>query len=464
MFLRDTSEIANRVAIVDDGGNQFTYGELEDLSLRYKAVIPERNLVVILCDYSIETVSFYYCQMMNHVVPILVDKKLRTDLISRIIEKYEPQFIWCFQNISDKISPFVKKVIIQSENYLLIQTSFRNIEKNPDLALLLTTSGSTGSSKMVRLSYDNLRCHANAAINTLDFSSEDRGITTLPMFHCYGLSVLHMHWMIGASIYLTEYSVLNTRFWDFFEKAQITNFAGVPYLYDMLKQIGFLDNNYKSLRFLTQAGAKFSDEQQKEFGRKLQEKGIKLYLCYGQTETTSWISRLSCEKILQKIGSVGNPVPGAFVTVENPNDKGKGEIVCRGQSICLGYANDKQDLIRSDDNLGCLYTGDIGYIDEDGDIFIRGRKARFVKLLGERVSLDELEILLSKHFETVQFICTGEDDELRIYYLAEDCPEEKILEFCSRELSIPRRLVKCYFINEIPYTKSGKIRYADLSK
>ncbi len=461
MFLRDTKAISERTAIADAYGKQYTYGKLDGMSSEYKKYISKRSLVVILCDYSIETVAFYYCQMVNHAVPILIDKNLETSLALKIINAYEPQYIWCRDEARELFQEILSSIALQEKEHLLIRTSFEPYKMNTKLALLLTTSGSTGSLKLVRLSYENLRNNIKAFVERIGISKEDRVITTLPMHYCYGLSLLHMHWLMGASVYVTEYSMLDVRFWDFFEDSKITNFAGVPYTYQILKQIGFLDKRYDSLRFMTQGGGKLSEEQQEEFGIKLRQKNVQLYICYGQTEATTYISALDYEKVVKKLGSVGSPFPGIKLSVKKPNDKGEGELVCMGKSISLGYAGDKRDLALDDENGECLHTGDIVFIDDEGDVFIKGRSSRFVKILGERISLDEMEAALSEYFMPVQFVCVGSDDRIRIYYLREGM-EDDVLAFCRRKFSLPRKMIECRFIKELPYTSSGKLNYKAL--
>lgn len=461
MFLSDTRAILHRIAIENEDGKNYTYGELEDLSLEYGTKIPTRSLVLILSDYSIETVAFYYCQMTNHVVPILIDKNLDEELLSRIIMNYEPGFIWCSQNNSNKVQKFIVKKIFQRGEYIVFQTPFLGVKMHPDLALLLTTSGSTGSLKMVRLSYDNLREEGRGLGEILDIREDDKGISTMPMFFSYGLSTLHIHWMVGACMYVTEASMLNVDFWKLFKKAKITNFAGVPYTYDILKQIDFLDQQYDSIRFMTQGGGKLSDERQKEFGSGLREKNIKLYILYGQTESMGGITALSHEKILDKLGSVGTAIPGMDIDVIGSDEMGIGEIVCKGKCVCMGYSSDKFDLMRGNDNAGYLNTGDEGIIDDEGDIFIKGRKSRFVKVLGVRISLDELESILSLYLGVARIACRGVDNDIRIYHL-KDCKEQEILKFCNKKLSIPKKMIKCKLIDEFPYTATGKIKYTDL--
>lgn len=461
MFLRDTSDILARVAIEDAFGNKLTYGELEALSKEYEMIVPKRSLVMILCDYAIETIAFYYCQMNNHVVPMLVDKKLETELLFNLINTYEPKFIWCPDERMELLSGLKAKVIMRKGEHALIRLPFELHKTFSELALLLTTSGSTGSLKLVRLSYENLRCNSKAFATTIGLNENDRGITTMPMHYCFGLSVLHMHWMLGACMYITDYSMINKKFWEFFEKSKITNLFGVPYTFEILTQINFWNMKNDSVRLMLQGGGKLSENQQATLGKKLREMNKQFYTGYGQTEATTCISILSYKKVEEKLGSIGQALPGIDISIKNPDNKGEGELVCKGKSVCLGYAVSKSDLANGDDNQGCLHTGDVVQIDEDGDIFIKGRKSRFVKVLGARISLDELETILCNHFLQTQVACVGKDNEIRIYY-TQSGMEKEILKFCREMFSIPRKMIECHFIEELPYTSNGKIKYADL--
>lgn len=463
MFLADTQTIADRVAIIDELDNRLTYGELGALSVEYRSCIPTRSLVLIMCDYAIETVAFYYCQMANGVAPLLVDKSSRPDFLSKIIKTYEPEFIWCPYELGNTWVGMAVEKISETGTHVLLKTPFGACAMNSRLALLLTTSGTTGSIKFVKLSYDNLTYNARAFSEKIGLCGDDIGITTLPMHHCYGLSLLHMHWILGACVYVTEYSVLDVRFWELFRRGNITNFAGVTYTYEILRQTGFLEKDYKSLRLVTQGGASMDDERKKEFSRKLGEKNVRFYACYGQTEATTCISCLSPEKVMDKPGSVGEPLTGIEISVENPDESGVGELIINGRTVSLGYVLCKEDMARGDDNRGCLRTGDMAYVDADGDIFLKGRKSRFVKLFGERVSLDELEKALSLHFHDTEFACSGRDNEIDIYYVG-SVEKEEITDFCRSEFSIPGKLAECHRIKEIPHASNGKVDYAMLRR
>ena len=462
MFLRDTSDILDRIAIVDSNETQLTYGQLENMTVEYNRIIPTRSLVMILCDYQIDTVSFYYCQMNSHVVPILVDPKLEEELLCCLIETYEPEYIWCSPKMVDVLLRFRKSYVYQTEQHIIIKTKYESFEFDPELALLMTTSGSTGSSKMVCMSYENLRVNMSDFVRRIELQMDDRAITTLPMFYCYGLSILHMHWLVGATIYITDDSLLNVRFWEFFEKSKITNFPGVPYVYDILLQIGFFDKNYPSLRFLTQAGAKLSEDKQIYIAKKLMEKNIRFYLVYGQTEATTYISVLDYRKALDKLGSVGTALSSLAVFIREPKKDGIGELVCKGKSVSQGYAEKKEDLLECKRNYEVLETGDLAYIDGDGDIFLKGRSKRFVKILGARISLDEMEQILNQHYSENEFVCVGIDNHVKICYMGNKLMERDVITFCVKKFNLKKSMLECKKVDSFLRTSTGKLQYQSL--
>ncbi|CAN5423515.1 hypothetical protein BH24ACT9_BH24ACT9_01580 [soil metagenome] len=134
-------------------------------------------------------------------------------------------------------------------------------ELHPDLALLLSTSGSTGSPKLVRLSQHNVQANAEAIASYLGIRETDRAATTLPMHYCYGLSVVNSHLLRGAALILTNLSVIDPALWNLFREKRATTFAGVPYTFDLLDRVGFPDMHFPHLRYITQAGGRLAPER-----------------------------------------------------------------------------------------------------------------------------------------------------------------------------------------------------------
>ncbi len=456
MFLRETDTIKDRIAIENREGSCLTYSELENLSEVYLQKIPKRTVVFILCDYHIDTVAFYYCMMNNHVVPLLLDRELDARLLENLIWAYHPQFLWMPKSRGILREQYT--LVEESDEHMLFATKGSAYPMYEQLALLLTTSGSTGSPKLVRISYENLVSCSKAMALAVGLKSDDKAITTLPMNYCYGLFIMMMHWMQGAAVCVTNLSVLSVDFWDFLVKSNVTNFAGVPFTYNMLEKTHFLEKNYPSLRFVIQGGGKLSEEKQMLFGKGLGKKGVEFYVAYGQTEGTCMMACIPCPYVTKKLGSIGVPVPGTNACIE---DDSIGELVFQGGSVSLGYADKWADLAKGDENKGILHTGDLAYMDEDGYIYLKGRIKRFIKLLGIRVSLDEVESILNKEFPSCEFACTGEDDRLKIYG-AGDISIDAVSDLCRKRLGIERKMLVVSMMDRLPRNSSGKLIYSEL--
>jgi len=259
---------------------------------------------------------------------------------------------------------------------------------HPDLALLLSTSGSTGSPKLVRLSSAGLRANAAAIANYLDVGADDRGLLSLPLHYCYGLSMLTSHLYAGAACVVTDLSVLDTCLWDLAKRHEVTGLAGVPHTFDQFDAMGFpeLDN----LRYVTVAGGKLSPERVLAYGDLGRLRGWDFYAMYGQTEATARMAYLAPELARSHPAAVGVPVPGGQLRVDNPDVDGVGELVFAGPSVMMGYARTAADLGVGAE-LDELRTGDLGRECAPGVFEVVGRRARFAKVFGHRLDLDEIE-------------------------------------------------------------------------
>ena len=166
------------------------------------------------------------------------------------------------------------------------------VDLHPDLAVLLSTSGTTGSPKLVRLSAANVLANAGAIVDYLGITAADVAPTVLPMHYCYGLSVVHSHLLVGASLLLTEDSVVDASFWDAASAHRITSLAGVPYTFELLDRVGFADMDLPHLRYVTQAGGRLAPEDVRRYARLGRERGWDLFVMYGQTEATARMAYL----------------------------------------------------------------------------------------------------------------------------------------------------------------------------
>ncbi|MFM2152933.1 MAG: hypothetical protein RL199_1368, partial [Pseudomonadota bacterium] len=261
-----------------------------------------------------------------------------------------------------------------------------------DLALLLTTSGSTGDPKLVRLSHRNIVSNADAIATYLGIGPGERALQSLPLHYAYGLSVLNSHLRAGATVVLTQQSFLRPEFWALAGRHAGTSFAGVPYVYETLHRLRFEPAKHPSIRMWTQAGGALNPELVTRFHEKATSAGARFVVMYGQTEATARMSWLSSDRLPAKAGAIGRAIPGGRLRLEPvPGDASQRELVYEGPNVMLGYALVPADLAKGDDLGGVLRTGDLGEQDGDGDFYIRGRLSRFAKLFGHRIGLDDLE-------------------------------------------------------------------------
>ena len=444
----------NNVAVITDNNEIFTYEDIISLSNNLYEKINHRCLVLQLCENSIGSLVGYVSFLRNGIVPMMIDKNINTDLLINLISIYKPEYLYVpILTLSFTLPQY--EVLYNKNNYFLIKTNYdKSYSLHDDLALLLTTSGSTGSPKFVRQSYQNIISNAISIIEYLDINIDERAITTLPMNYTYGLSIINTHLVEGATILLTSKTLMQKEFWDFFKLYKATSFGGVPYTYEMLKRLRFFSMNLPSLKTMTQAGGKLSVDITKEFSEFAQSKNIKFVVMYGQTEATARMSYLDPDYSLVKCGSIGKEIPGGKFKLGE--DK---ELIYEGDNVTLGYATCGEDLIKEDENNGVLFTGDIAEKDEDGFYYIVGRKKRFIKIFGSRINLDEIEQLLKTI--VTECACTGIDDKLSVYLISKE-KEKDIKNILSKKLLLHTSSFEIKIIDSIPKNESGKILYTKL--
>ena len=329
----------------------------------------------------------------------------------------------------------------------------------------MTTSGSTGSSKFVRLSYRNICANTESIVDYLAIRNDDRAITSLPMHYVYGLSVINSHLHAGACIHLTDASLAEKRFWDQFRSHRATSLSGVPYTYDLLRKLRWADMNLPDLRVLTQAGGKLNATLVKDFAGVCLDKGIRFYVMYGAAEATARMSYLPPSLAQDKPASVGWPIPGGEfwimdetgMPISQPDMVG--ELFYRGPNVFLGYARTRDDLSLGDECNGVLQTGDLAKRDSDGAYYIVGRKSRYIKLFGNRINVEEVEQFIRN--AGIDCVCAGDDEKLRIY-ITDPSQQLSVVAAAQHLTQLHPTAFRAVVIDEIPRNDSGKVLYADL--
>lgn len=454
----------SNIAIISDKNEIVYYKDLVNFANDIKGIAEKRKLVFQLCSNTVSSIKFYVSFLRNKTVPVLLDRDLDKELLSTLIETYKPFYLCVPKNMKNE---FLGTEELYSDGaYCLLKTGFRTeYPLNEELGLMLTTSGSTGSPKFVKQSYKNVESNAESIAQYLGITSSDRPITTLPMNYTYGLSIINSHFIKGATLLLTDKTLMQKEFWDFFKKEKATTFGGVPYTYEMLKKLRFFGMDLPSLKYLTQAGGKLSYDLTKEFVEFCSLKNVKFIVMYGQTEATARMSYLPPEYALSKCGSMGIAIPGGKFSLIDENgaeiteSNVVGELVYEGPNVTMGYAQKGEDLAKGDERFGKLITGDMAKRDDDGFYFITGRKKRFIKIFGKRVNLDECERLVKSI--CLDCACAGVDDKMKIY-ITDSSLKEKVKNYIAEKTGINFIAFDVIVIDKIPKNESGKVIYAKL--
>lgn len=438
-FAADLARYGNRPAILADGLT-LTYRELAARVDSFaRRLGTERRLIALAASNDVESLVAYLAALASgHPLILLPEDKPAA--LESLVAAYDPD------------------VVVRSANGECVLDERRPGTRHtlhPDLALLLSTSGSTGSPKLVRLSHANLQANAESIATYLRITAEDRAATTLPMSYCYGLSVINSHLLRGAGLVLTGLSVVDPCFWELFRREGATAFAAVPYTFELLERVGFADMDLPSLRYVTQAGGRLAPESVRHYAELGRRHGWELFVMYGQTEATARMAYLPPDLATAHPGAIGVPVPGGDFRIEPVPGLADGELVYTGPNVMLGYAETPEDLAQGR-TVTELRTGDLAVKNAAGLYEVRGRRSRFVKIVGLRVDLGQVERLLADL--GVHAASAGTDQGLVV--AVEGTHDTRLLtKVLAQGLGLPRAAVDIHAVAELPRLATGKVDY-----
>ena len=454
------STFATQIACTDGHGQSLTYNELNaqvDEVSATLATAGSRQLGFIFSTNSLEWLCIYLACLRAGHVPLLLPADLESSLAEQLIATYQPAWVW---------SPVKPGAQAQNTEIttasVLAAFAWRQPRPrallHPDLGLLLSTSGSTGSPKLIRLSYQALSANANSIVDYLAIQAQDRALTTLPSSYSYGLSVINSHLAAGASLVMHNTSLMSRDFLRIVQQEQITTLAGVPTWYQMLLRTGFDKAEVPGLRVLTQAGGHLDERTKRAVLNFAEAKGLRFYVMYGQTEASPRISYVPPDALANNINSIGIAIPGGALTLDSETF----ELIYSGPNVMMGYAECQQDLAKNDELMGVLRTGDIGLVDAKGFFTVTGRLKRFVKLSGNRYGLDEIEAQLTALTKTLVMVA-GRDERLGIWIEgAETELQTQVKSFLQRKYGLHHTLFRIHLMQNLPLLNTGKKDYAIL--
>jgi len=409
------------VAVIYDG-RELSFRELKAMGEKLISGIAPRSVKFIKASTSPETVALFAACINNGIVPLMLPEKID-------------------QGLYDKL-----------------QATYSDASVHEDLALLLSTSGSTGSPKLVRTSYANLEADCKFAAEDHRLSAGDRFMIPLPLCYAFGIQVMGACLKVGATMVISSEGVIDPGFGDVVESAKATHFVGVPYMYEMLDRTGFFERKFPALRNLSISGGALGPALRRKYAEWAHGEGKIFCEIYGQTETLAYMAKLETNEHLDRIGSIGQASSGGHFTV-----KDDGGLVYHGPIVAMGYAYSREDLLKGDEWKGVRETGDMATIDADGYVTLTGRASRFIKIFGNRVSLQEVENIVKDNFPQTQSAAVGRDNHLTVFVSDGDLVPavERML---VQTLHFNATVMDVRALDAIPLNANDKVDYQRLEK
>lgn len=430
---------------------------------------PEKQLVFLLAhNRTAILVAFLAAAAAGHAVA-LIDPNLPADRLDHLCARYRPDIVAGVEE-----ADWIRHATGQPDDWEFTASAFPSLilarrkapeaepAIAPELQLLLLTSGTTGSSKFVRLSRKAITANARQIASSLSLDSTSVAIAHLPLHYSYGLSVVTSHLAAGGRIAMLDDAVTSTSFWDKVGGSGGTHFPGVPFHYSVLARLGF-GVAPASVDTFTQAGGHLDTRLQKAILEKTAERGARFFVMYGQTEASPRMTTLPHDRLHEKMGSVGIALPDGKLLIVDGDGKALpaeevGTVVYDGPNVMMGYAEGREGLAAGDLLGGRLDTGDLGWLDSEGYLFLSGRVARFAKIAGLRLSLDDIE----KEIAALGTVACVDQGERIIVTFEGAVPEDAKARLKSLALAckIPAASFAVRSLPDLPRKANGKIDYA----
>jgi acyl-CoA synthetase (AMP-forming)/AMP-acid ligase II len=459
-------ELHTGVAVVDSAdGRHLSCAQLCEAGQARLAHLTTRGLVMLFADMTLATIETYLGALSAGHAIALLDARMQSSFKAGLIDAYRPATVVGPPGLGLELNAAgvdLRCVSAGADVEVFRPAVDGAVTLHADLAVLLATSGTTGAPKFVRLSRRNVEANADSIARYLGLNPEERAISSLPLHYSYGLSVLNSHLWAGGRFVLTGASLVQPPFWDAFQANGCTSLAGVPFSYQVLERIGFRTQSPRTLRTMTQAGGPLDQPVAAIYSRHLRERGGRFFVMYGQTEATARMAYVPPDRLLEKSGSAGVAIPGGRLLIDAGGGPSlvrgvTGEVVYQGANVMLGYAEGADDLDKGDELCGELRTGDLGYLDDHGYLFLVGRSKRIAKIHGVRVNLDDVERQLRQHGPAAAL--AGSDAIVAACAFGDEQHLRALARQVARQLGVNHKSIRLTRVDAIAVTTSGKTDY-----
>ncbi len=478
---RIATERDEHLAVSVVGGGSLTYGELHARATHYAAAlqasgIVEGDRVGIVSRHNAEAIALFWGILTAGAIVVWMNDDAKGKDLPAVCASADPKLIVVqgekqqrlFAN-NDEMYERVMELEVLAGMAVLPPEPITGDDTDP--AVIVYTSGSSGRPKGVCLSHKNLYTVDRSVIEHMPITPEDIYLMVVPLHYVHGIMQLTVHLLAGATLHFHDSFLFPAQVVDALVNLRCTGFSGVPFHFNALMTRGsLLDRELPDLRWVTVTGGKLPADAILTILDRFPE--LEFHIAYGQTECAPRATALKPDRIRRKPDSVGSPIPNVTVEIigddNTPVPQGqKGEVVVSGDNIMLGYWNDPETTAEAIDDQGRLRTGDIGYFDDEGDLFLVGRRSAMIKSAGERIVPEEIERVLDAHPSVMESVVIGVPDDMlgqrvvahvRVEAQAglDDTLSAELRTHCLRTIPLPRAPREFHLCRDFPRKANGK--------
>lgn len=457
-FLR-ARQSQSAIALIDATANvEWTYAALYEQvhTIASRLRLPSRALVLLFPKIDTDGIILYLAALEAGHAAFLSSLGVRQPEAAELVSTYRPEIIIAPErDASGLFGADYAHLENMGSYHVLCRKRCDDVPPHRDLALLLSTSASSGKSKTVRLSTTGIAAAALQVRTALHLHGSLRTLVSLPFSYVYGLSVIHSALCAGAALVVNAGSAADPAYWGRVNDAGVTTIPAVSETFQLMQRLGITARSLPRLQQLSHSGSALRSALFQWIHRHFCESGVRLYLMYGQTEAGGRISVLDPEALAARPGSVGKAMEGSEISISEA-----GEICYRGPGVMMGYATARADLALGDLQRGVLSTGDIGHLDDSGYLYITGRVSRYAKIFGRRIHLDEVEEYLAADGLHVAVIDSA--DLLIVFVETPPVSWPSPILRLAAKCRVPPQNIRIIAVDALPRTSRGKICYASL--